>query len=92
MAKKRAKKSRKTPKSKKVSNSGNKKVHLVLKNLILFLAISIISFILRSILAEGLFKSFFFLLSIIFAFVAVAFLIVLLVLLALKFVKKKWLC
>ena len=92
--KKRAKKS--TSKSKKGKKkvkqvrvrSTKRKINLVLKNLILFVILTVASLLLYFVSNKELFRSLFQLLAMILGFVGVAFLIVLLALLILKFMKK----
>lgn len=89
MAKKRVKKkvSRKT--AKKISKSSKNKFSLSWKNLIFFAFLSFLSFGLYTYTDEEMFKNLFQLLSIIFGFVAVAFLITFLIFLFLRLMKKK---
>ena len=68
--------------------SSKRKINLVLRNLILFVVMSLISFVLYSVLINEIFKNLFSLLAMIFGFIAVAFLIILLVFLILKVMKK----
>ncbi len=95
VTKKRVKKT--TNKSKKVRKkrveqvrvrSTKRKINLVLKNLVLFAVLTLASFILYSLSNQVLFRSLFGLLAMILGFVGIAFLIVLLALLILKFMKK----
>ena len=74
--------------SKKLVRYTKKKINLVLKNLILFVAISLLSFALYSVSNNAIFKNLFLLLVIVSGFVAVAFLIVFLIFLFLKVMKK----
>jgi len=60
------------------------RIGLVLKNLIVFLALAIASFILSSILGSAILKNLLLFLAIVFVFLGVAFLIVLLVMLILR--------
>ena len=68
--------------------SSKRKINLVLRNLIVFVVMSLISFVLYSVLINEIFKNLFSLLAMIFGFIAVAFLIILLVFLILKVMKK----
>ena len=69
--------------------ASKRKINLVLRNLILFVVMSLISFVLyKYILSNELLITLFSLLAMIFGFVAVAFLIVLLVFLILRTMKK----
>jgi len=89
--KKRIKKSkvkRVVNKSKKLVGSAKRKINLVLKNLVLFVVLSLISFALYSVSSNALFRNLFLLLVIVSGFVAVAFLIVFLIFLFLKVMKK----
>ena len=85
-----AKVSKKKPvgKNKKMVRSTPKKINLVLKNLILFVILFVLSGILYAVSGSEIYKNLFLLLSIIFGFVGVAFLIVLLIFLFLKIMKK----
>jgi membrane glycosyltransferase len=65
-----------------------RRIDVALRNLFLFLILAVISYILYTVLNNSLFSSLFSLLTIMFAFVALAFFIVLLVFLALKLAKK----
>jgi ABC-type multidrug transport system permease subunit len=64
------------------------KFRLVLKNLILFVILAVLSFVLYSVSTNQLYKDFFILLAWILGFIGVAFLISLLVLLFLKAIRK----
>jgi polyferredoxin len=94
VTKKRVKKI--TSKSKKVKKkvkqvrvrATKRKINLVLKNLILFTILALGSLLLYSVSNNDLFINLFKLLAMILGFVGVAFLIVLLALLILKFMKK----
>jgi len=68
--------------------ASKRKINLTLRNLFLFVVMSLIFLALYSILDNELFKNLFSLLAMIFGFIAVAFLIVLLVFLILKSMKK----
>ena len=72
---------------KKFARYNKKKFDLVLKNLIFFVILFIVSLALYNVSGKG-FENLFFLLSLIFGFVSVAFLIVLLIFLILKGMKK----
>lgn len=66
-----------------------KKFNLVLKNLIIFAVISLASFVLYTVSNSLMFRNLFSLLSMIFGFVAVAFLIILFIFIFMKTIKKK---
>jgi Ca2+/Na+ antiporter len=70
-------------------HAAGKRVNVALRNLFLFMVLALVSYMLYKILNNSLFVSLFSLLTIIFAFVALAFFIVLLVFLALKIAKKR---
>lgn len=97
MAKKRSKKSVKKKVSKKVAGKsvavkkrsvGSRRFGIVVKNLILFLILTVFSFLLNVVSVNEFLKNFFALLTIILAFVSVAFLVVLLILLFLRLMYK----
>lgn len=67
---------------------GKRKFALVVKNLILFTALALISFVLTYLLTNEVLNNLFLISSMVFGFVAVAFLITLLILLILKAFKK----
>ena len=75
-------------KPKRLVRASQRKISLAFKNLILFAVLSLISFLLYNFLSNELFVNLFFLLAIILGFVAVAFLIVLLIFLVLRIMKK----
>jgi hypothetical protein len=75
-------------KSKNLVLSSRKKIKLVLRNLVLFIGISFISFILYLVSNKDIFRTLFSLLAMIFGFVSVAFLIVLLIFFFMKLFKK----
>ena len=81
------KKVKKNAKSVRI-RSTKKKINLVLKNLILFAILTVASLLLYFVSNKALFRSLFQLLAMVLGFVGVAFLIVLLALLILKFMKK----
>ena len=66
-----------------------KKVNLVIRNLIWSAVLALISFILYSISGKEMYQNFFWLAAVILLFVAIAFLIVLLILIFMKGFKKK---
>jgi len=66
-----------------------KKFTIVINNLLLFVALCLVSFVLYRFLVNDILKNFFQAMSMIFGFVSVAFLIVLLILFIMKFSKKK---
>lgn len=67
----------------------NRRISIAFRSLILFSFLSVISFFLYKFLKNDLMENLFFLSSIIFIFIAVAFLIVFLVFLILRFIQKK---
>jgi hypothetical protein len=67
----------------------DKRTGLVIKNLIVFLALALVSLLLSKLFQNLMLVNLFSLLSIIFAFLAVAFLLVLLIFLILKIAKKR---
>jgi len=86
--KSRAKRSRDVGKTnKQLTRASGKKIGLVVKKLVLFIILAVASYILRSV-TSGFFYNLFFLLALIFGFIALAFLIVLLILLIMKGMKK----
>ena len=72
----------------KPSRSSSRKVGIVVKNLILFSILSLISWLLYGVSNVGMYENLFLLLAYVLGFVALAFLIVLLVLLLLKLIRK----
>jgi polyferredoxin len=88
MVKKRVRKKRTKKSVKRVVRSSKRKINLAFKNLVLFVVLSFITFLLYNFLSNDLLVNLFLLLAIIFGFVAVAFLIVLLVFLVLRIMKK----
>lgn len=84
--KKPVKKSKSKPQRRVIFNK--KKINLILKNLVLFVIISLVSFVLYSVSNNEMFRNLFSLLAIIFGCVTVAFLIVFLVFLFSKMMKK----
>lgn len=81
-------KKKKVVKSKKIDAS-KKKINLVVRNIVIFVSISLISYVLYKILNKAMFENLFLLLAMIFAFLSVAFLIVLLTFVFLRFLKRK---
>lgn len=65
-----------------------RKIGLVLKNLILFVILALISFLLYSVSGKEVYQDFFYLLALILGFIALAFLIVLLILLFMRAFRK----
>jgi len=65
-----------------------RKIGVVIKNLILFAILSLISWLLYGVSNVGMYENLFLLLAYVLGFVALAFLIVLLVLLLLKLIRK----
>ncbi len=94
MAKKKRKKVSKSGKKKMKSASKGavratqRKIKLVLRNLIVFAVLGGVTFFLYWLSNEGFFRNLFSLLAMVFGFVGLAFLIVLLALLILKLMKK----
>lgn len=87
--KKRVKKKlREITKSKRSVIPDKKKINLVLRNLILFAVISLLSFLLYRVSNKDIFMNLFLILAIIFVFVSIAFLIILLVFVFLRLLKK----
>lgn len=75
---------------KKIINGNlQKNISLVLNNLLLFAALSLVSFVLYRFLHNDFLLNMFFVMAMVFGFVSVAFLISLLVLVIIKFVSKK---
>jgi len=100
VAKRTRKVQRKVSKSKrKVSKPENfrrskstdvkKKISLVINNLLLFVALSLVSFVLYRFLQNDILVNLFFVLATVFGFVSLAFLITLLILLIMKIVYKR---
>jgi hypothetical protein len=94
--KKRVKRKASRRVSRRVSRSKNfgridtkRKIAVVLNNLLLFVALSLVSFVLYRFLQNELLVNLFFVMSMVFGFVGVAFLITLLILLIIKLVKKR---
>jgi len=83
----RAVKSAKMPARKK-PGVGNKKFNIVLKNLILFLVLFALSMIFYNFSKDVIYEQLFFLLSLLFGFVSIAFLIALLIFVILRMIKK----
>lgn len=73
----------------KYISAASKRIYVALSNLFLFLVLAAVSYMLQNNLSNALFISLFELLAIIFAFVALAFFIVLLVFIVLRFAKKE---
>jgi len=80
-------KTSKKPVVKKV-RATKRKFRLVAKNLILFIILSLLSFLLYNVSSDQMYRDFFSLLTWILGFIAVAFFIVLLILFFLKVLKK----
>jgi hypothetical protein len=76
---------------KNIINGGNikKNITLIVNNLLLFVALSFVSFVLYRFLNNDLLKNLFQVMAMVFGFVSVAFLICLLVLVIMKLVSKK---
>ena len=64
------------------------KIRIVLNNLLLFVALSLVSFVLFRFLQNDILVNLFYVMSMVFGFVSIGFLITLLVLLFMKVVKK----
>lgn len=75
-------------KPKKLVRASQRKISLIFKNLTLFAILFLISFLSYSFLSNELYVNLFFLLTIIFGFIALAFLIVLLIFLILRIMNK----
>ena len=88
MAKKKSVRKRSTVKSKRLVRSTKRKINLVLKNLILFGILSIISFMLYSASSSETYRIMFSFSSMIFGVIGLSFLIVLLIFLLLRVMKK----
>ena len=73
----------------KYIGSASRRINIALSNLFLFLVLAVVSYMLQNNLSNGLFISLFALLTIVFSFVSLAFFIILLVFLVLRFVKKE---
>jgi len=86
MAKK--KRATKTKRTGSRFSSLQNKIPLVVKNLFLFVGLAVVSFILFSLVKNDFLMRFFNITTMVFGFVSVAFLIVLLVLWIMKFVKR----
>lgn len=85
--KKRVKRKSKSAKSNLV-RATKKKLSLVLRNMIMFLVLFVISFILYNVSGKEFYQDLFFVLSMVFGFVSIALLIVLLILLFMRMLKK----
>ena len=70
------------------SGAGNNKFNIVLKNLILFLILFVLSLIFYNFSKGVIYEQLFFLLSLLFGFVSIAFLIALLIFVILRMMKK----
>jgi len=66
-----------------------KRITIILNNLLLFVALSLVSLVFYNFLQNDILKNLFYVMSMVFGFVSVAFLITLLVLVIMKVVKKK---
>lgn len=66
-----------------------KKIAIVINNLLLFVALSLVSFVLYRFLKNELLTNLFFVMAMVFGFVSVGFLITLLILFIIKLVKKR---
>ncbi|MFA5071591.1 MAG: hypothetical protein WC511_04490 [Candidatus Pacearchaeota archaeon] len=86
MVKKRVKRAKKSAKNS--SPMKKRKVSVLLNNLLLFIALSLVSLVLTEFSSNVLFVNLFSVLTIVFGFIAVAFLIVFLVLLLVRTLKK----
>jgi hypothetical protein len=71
------------------SNNIQKNINLVVSNLLLFVALALVSFVLYSFLKNELLRNLFSVMAMVFGSVSVAFLITFLVLVIMKFVSKK---
>ena len=75
-------------KPKRMVRASKRKITLVLKNLILFIVLGLISFLLYSVSEKESLQNFFGILAIVLGFIALAFLLVLLILLFMRAFKK----
>jgi sorbitol-specific phosphotransferase system component IIBC len=85
--------------SKKISTRGKvskvqvltskKKINFILKNVLFFLVLGIISYILMSVTGKEIYSNLFELLMMVFGFIALAFFLVLLILLFMKSIKRR---
>ena len=87
--KKRVKRKISKSKSKKLDDSNIRKINLVIKNLILFGVLSLLSLMLYSVSNDEVYQSLFSLISIVLGFVSIAFFIVLMVFLVLRLMKRR---
>jgi hypothetical protein len=81
--------SKKTIKTSPVVRASKRKINLVSKKLIFFIALALICFLLYLFLVNEMFNNLFLVLTILFSFVSVGFFIVLLVFLILRLIKKR---
>lgn len=90
MAKKRktARKSRAVRTNKRLTRASGKKIGFVFKKLILFVILAVASYLLYNVTSEGILNNLFFLLTFVFGFISLAFLIVLLIMLIMKGLKR----
>jgi hypothetical protein len=89
MVKKRAKRaSRKSARKVHHAPGKSRKISVLLNNLLLFIALSLVSLVLTQFSSTDFFFKLFSVLTIVFGFIAVAFFIVFLVLLLLRFLKR----
>ncbi len=65
------------------------KITLIGNNLLLFIALTLVSFVLYNFLGNDLLRNLFYVMAMVFGFVSVAFLITFLILIIMKFVSKK---
>ena len=72
-----------------ISGNIKKDINLIINNLLLFVALSLVSFVLYRFLTNDLLKNLFQVMAMVFGFVSVAFLITFLVLIIIKFISKK---
>ena len=86
--KRRKKSSNKKASGKRMVRATKKKIQIVLGNLILFAVLTGVSYVLYRLLRNDLLKNLFSLLSMVLGFVGLAFLIVLVAFLILKFMKR----
>ena len=84
--KKTSKKFKKT--NKKLTRTSSKKINLVVKNLLTFAILTIASYLIQEVSSNQIADNLFILLTIIFGFASLTFLIVLLILLIMKCLKK----
>ncbi len=73
---------------KRLTRASGRKINLVVKNLALFVILTVASYLIQSVATNKFLHNLFYLLAIILGFISLAFLIVLLILLVMKGLKK----